>query len=106
MTPSKDMTTLKGRNDFKTLKNDLLAAVKFSQMDNEELEFENRKKKIEAFKTELKALMKKYNFGKHESDKYNGMEEYCGTDYYFTVDGETWYGETIAEILDEVVGSH
>jgi hypothetical protein len=43
---------------------------------------------------------------KHESDKYNGMEEYCGTDYYFTVDGETWYGETIAEILDEVVGSH
>jgi hypothetical protein len=72
----------------------------------EELEFENRKKKIEAFKTELKALMNKYNFGKHESDNYNGKEEYCGTDYYFTVDGETWYGETIAEILDEVVGSH
>ena len=84
----------------------LLAAVKFSQMDNEELEFENRKNKIEAFKTELKALMGKYNFGTYESDNYNGMEEYCGTDYYFTVDGETWYGETIAEILDEVVGSH
>ena len=50
--------------------------------------------------------MNKYNFGKYESDNYNGMEEYCGTDYYFTVDGETWYGETISEILDEVVGSH
>jgi hypothetical protein len=74
-------------------------------MDNEELEFENRKKKIEAFKNELKALMNKYNLGKKESDNYNGMEEYCGTDYYFTVDGETWFSETIEEILDEVVGS-
>ena len=72
----------------------------------DELEFENRKNKIEAFKTELKALMTKYNFCKHESYNYNGMEEYCGTDYYFTVDGETWYNQTIAEILDEIVGSH
>jgi hypothetical protein len=23
-----------------------------------------------------------------------------------TIDGETWYGETIAEILDEVIGYH
>ena len=67
---------------------------------------ENRKKKIESFKTELKAVMAKYNFGKSESDNYNGMEEYIGTDYYFTVDGEPWYGETIAEILDEIVGEH
>lgn len=72
----------------------------------EELEFENRKKKIEAFKTELKALMTKYNFGKYESDNYNRMDEYCGTDYYFTVDGGIWYSETIVEILDSVVGSH
>ena len=74
------------------------------EMNNEEIKFENRKKKIEAFKTELKALMTKYNVGKHESDNYNGMEEYSGTDYYFTIDGETWYGETIAEILDDIVG--
>ena len=39
----------------------------------DELEFENRKNKIEAFKTELKALMTKYNFGKHESYNYNGI---------------------------------
>lgn len=64
------------------------------------------RKKIEAFKTELKALMTKYNIGKDECDNYNGMEEYCGTDYYFTVDGETWYSETIAEFLDDVVGRH
>jgi hypothetical protein len=74
-------------------------------MDNDELDFENREKKIEAFKTELKALMNKYNFGKYESDNYNGMEEYVGTDYYFTIDGETWYGETITEILDDIIGS-
>ncbi len=72
-------------------------------MNNEGLEFKNREEKIEAFKAELKALMNKYNFGKSESDNYNGMEEYCGTDYYFTVDGETWYCETIAEVLNEVL---
>lgn len=32
-------------------------------MDNDELEFENRKNKIEEFKVELKNLMNKYNFG-------------------------------------------
>lgn len=62
--------------------------------------------KIEAFKTELKALMAKYNFGKHESRRYNTREECCGTDYYFTVDGKTWHGESIAEILDDIVGYH
>lgn len=67
-----------------------------------ELEFEDRKKKIEAFKDELKALMTKYNFGKYESMQYNGMEEYCGSDYYFIVDGEKWYDETIEEILHSV----
>ncbi len=67
---------------------------------------ENRKQKVEVFKAELKALMTKYNFGKYESDNYNGWEEYCGTDYYFIVDGTPWYGETIAEILDEIVGEH
>jgi len=85
----------------------MLVAGLFTKLDKmKELEFENRKKKIEAFKTELKALMTKYNFGTAEKDNYNGMDEYCGTDYYFTIDGEAWYSETIAEILDEVVGSH
>jgi hypothetical protein len=72
-------------------------------MDNYEKEFEKRKAKVNAFKSELKELMEKYNFGKDESDIYNGMEDYCGTDYYFVVDGETWYSETIGEILDECV---
>ena len=72
-------------------------------MDNDEKEFEARKTKVNEFKEELKALMSKYDFGKNESDQYNGMEEYCGTDYYFVVNGETWYGETISEIIDEIV---
>ena len=71
-------------------------------MNNDELKYEKRKNKIDKFKSELKTLMNKYNFGKHESDNYNGMEEYCGTDYYFIVDGEPWYAETISEILDDV----
>ena len=71
-------------------------------MDNDELEFENRKNKIEEFKVELKNLMNKYNFGIKENDKYNGMDEYCGSDCYFTIDREPWYGETVSEILDEV----
>jgi hypothetical protein len=72
-------------------------------MDNEEKEFEARKAKVSQFKEELKALMNKYDFGKDESDQYNGMEEYCGTDYYFVVNGETWYSETISEIIDKII---
>ena len=71
-------------------------------MNKDELDFENKKKTIDEFKTELKALMNKYNFGKHESDNYNGMEEYCGSDYYFIVNGDVWYVETISEILNDV----
>lgn len=69
-----------------------------------ELEFEKRRETIESFKTELKALAEKYNFGKDEMDNYDGEEEYCGTDYYFTIDGEAWYLETIDEILSEAFG--
>jgi hypothetical protein len=72
-------------------------------MDNYEKEFEARKTKVNEFKGELKALMDKYDFGKDKSDQYNGMEEYCGTDHYFVVNGETWYIETISEIIDEIV---
>jgi|JI10StandDraft_1071094.scaffolds.fasta_scaffold75596_3 hypothetical protein len=75
-------------------------------MSNEELEVENRNKKIEAFKNELKSLINKYNLGKQEHDNYNGMEEYCGTDYYFTVDGEGFYSQTINEFLDDVFCSN
>lgn len=50
--------------------------------------------------------MTKYNFGTHEIDDYNGMDEYIGATYYFKIYGETWYGESIAEILEEIVGSH
>ncbi len=59
-------------------------------------EFTHAKEKISDFKDELKLLMNKYNFGKHESNNYNGMEEYCGTDSYFTVGGYIWYNETIS----------
>jgi len=68
-------------------------------MEKAELEYNNRKKKIDDFKAELNQLSNKYKFGIKNSDNYNNMDEYCGTDYYFIVDGETWYNETIDEII-------
>ena len=68
----------------------------------EDIEFKYAKIKINEFKEELKDLMNKYNFGKQEINNYNGTDDFCGTDIYFTVDGYVWYGETISEILDEV----
>ena len=71
-------------------------------MSNKE-EFEKRQKKIKAFKKELKELIVKYNVGKFESDNYNGMEEYCGTTTYLTIDGKTSFIEDISEILDDCI---
>jgi hypothetical protein len=82
----------------------LAVVIILNVMDNEELEFENKRKTVDEFKIELKALMDKYNFGKYESNNYNGMDEYCGSDCYFTIDGETWYGETVSEILGGCTG--
>ena len=64
-------------------------------------EFKERQKKIKAFKKELKELMVKYNVGKMESDNYNGMEEYCGTDIYLTIDDEVNWTEDIKELIDD-----
>lgn len=73
-------------------------------MDKEQLEFENRKKVIENFKEELKSLMDKYKFGKKKCDQYNGMEEYCGTNIYLTIDGGAWYAQSLSEIVTEIFG--
>ena len=73
-------------------------------MDKDELEFENRKKVIDNFKGELKSLMDKYKFGRKEIDQYNGMEEYCGTNIYLTIDGEAWYSQSLSEIVTEIFG--
>tara|TARA_R110000824_G_scaffold369304_2_gene558762 strand:+ start:749 stop:964 length:216 start_codon:yes stop_codon:yes gene_type:complete len=69
----------------------------------DEEKYTKRNEKIIAFKKELKELMVKYYFGKTEHDNYNGMEEYCGTDIYFTINGETYYSETVNEIIDECI---
>lgn len=63
----------------------------------------DKRNKIEAFKNELKALMKKYDFGKEELDSYDGEDRYNGTDIYLTIEGERYASETLAEILDECV---
>lgn len=59
-------------------------------------------KKLFAFKKELKELIKKHNIGIHEEENYNGIEEYDGTDTYFTIDGFINYSETIIEIINNL----
>ena len=66
-----------------------------------ETEFKEIQKKIKAFKKELKELMVKYKVSKSESDNYNGMEEYCGTTTYLTINGETNYTEDLNELIDD-----
>ncbi len=73
-------------------------------MTNDELEFEKTNKKIELFKTELKALIDKHSFGKKEIDNYNGFEELSSTDYFFVVENKVWYNESIAQILNKIIG--
>lgn len=68
-----------------------------------ETEFKERQKKIKDFKKELKELMVKYEVGKYESDDYNGMDEYCGTTVYLTINGEINWTEDIHEILDDCI---
>jgi len=68
-----------------------------------ETEFKERQKKIKAFKKELKELMVKYEVGKYESDDYNGMDEYCGTTIYLTINGEINWAEDINEIMNDCI---
>ena len=56
--------------------------------------------KIDEFKKELKILIKKYKIGVHEADHYDYEDGYCGSDYYLTIEGETYYGESIDEIIE------
>ena len=70
---------------------------------DEDREFEEMKAKIDSFKDELKALMNKYNFGMHESQDYNGRDEYCGSNYYFKLEDEVWYWENLHEMINEII---
>lgn len=75
-------------------------------MTESEKQFYDKKEKIDAFKAELMALRDKYDFGVKESDQYDGMDEYYNTEYYFIVDGEVYWVETISDILTEIFGKH
>jgi hypothetical protein len=66
-----------------------------------EIEFKELQKNIKSFKKELKELMVKYKVGKFESEKYNGMEKYCGTRTYLTINGEVNYKEYLNELIDD-----
>lgn len=64
--------------------------------------YEQAAQKITNFKTELKELVNKYNFGQIESDNYDGEEIYVNSDRFFVVDGYAWYIQSIDEIIEEL----
>lgn len=59
--------------------------------------------KLTEFKQELKQLVLKYDLEVDESENYDVNEEYCGSDYYFIINGCTVYDETISEILRDCI---
>lgn len=73
-------------------------------MSKEGKAFKDREKKLSAFKAELAELTNKYNFGIEEVDDYDEYMDYCGMNYHFVIEGETWHSETIHEILNEIIG--
>jgi hypothetical protein len=75
-------------------------------MSNDEIEFEARKQKIEAFKADLAAVFQRHEFGIKESDNYDGSDEYLSTSRYFVVDGETWFIQDVDQIINEVIDAN
>ena len=57
--------------------------------------------KISSLKEDLELLKKKYNFDIFESENYDGKENYSGSEYYFSIDGEIYLKESIIEILQK-----
>ena len=72
------------------------------EMSEYDKAFYARVGKLQAFKSDLKNLVKKHGFGISESDQYDGEENYCGFIRYFVIDGEPLYVSSIDEILKEV----
>lgn len=48
---------------------------------------------MKEFEKELKALMIKHEIGIDKSDEYGGDDQYMGTEYHFTKDGNDYYEE-------------
>lgn len=67
------------------------------------MEFEEKKKQLESFKKELSELKAKYGIGVFEDHSYGYGEEYLGSTQYFTINGQTWYGESVEEIINETL---
>ena len=76
--------------------------TKTTEEQQEELEVKLKYEKLDSFKAELKALMNKYNIETDGHDNYGDKEEYCGTSYYFYIDGCPMYAQTVEEILEEL----
>jgi len=72
-------------------------------MDNEEKAFQKKQQTIEEFKLELKTLFSKYNFGIKETDNYDNEENYQSTEFYFIVDGDPYYIDTIQDIINDCI---
>lgn len=78
--------------------------MNMEEMELEEMEFNERKTIYESFKSDLKAVVAKYGFERKEHDQYNGSERYIGFNVYYKINGEPYYNQTLAELIEEVFG--
>lgn len=60
-------------------------------------------KAFKALKKDLLVILKKHRVGVRVVDDYDGEDAFRGVSYYFKFNGETYYGDTIGEILEELV---
>jgi len=70
---------------------------------DEEKEFYEMMNNAESFKNELKALIEKYDVSVWESDQYNGIDEFCGTDKYFKFNNMHYPVNSIDDIVYELL---
>ena len=90
------------KEDATEIKRSLVSEKTTSARTEDQKAFDIRIRKVEWFKSKLKTLLDKSGFGMHESDQYDGEENYCGTIRYFVIDGEPLDVSSIDEILKEV----
>lgn len=56
--------------------------------------------KTAAFTKDLIALLRQYNVTIHESELYDGEDNYRGSELYFVIDGDILYEQTVQEIVE------
>ena len=76
--------------------------ITMSEQLKKRIRDKNLQDKVEAFKKDLKELIKKHNIEAHDCEQHDNEENYIGSDYYFKIDGEAYYRESINELIEDL----